>query len=103
MEVFFYIVIGVSSILFVLFIIKEIWRNFGNGELKNVLQRDNKKNIESLLGITKTTFLVLMASLVTISISSLAFLKLSTDINERTDVNNETIELIQSMLNRLEK
>lgn len=66
------VIIGICIISLVIFIFKEIWRN-KDSEWKEIFKKDSKKNLNDLLGITKTTFLALITGLI---LASVAFLTL---------------------------
>jgi len=53
---------------------KEIWRN-KDSEWKEIFKKDNKKNLNDLLGITKTTFLALVTSLILVSVGLLTLVE----------------------------
>ena len=70
----YWVVICICLISILFFILKEIFRN-KDSEWKEIFKKDNKKNLNDLLGITKTTFLALITSLIIISVGLLTLIE----------------------------
>ena len=72
----YWVVICICTLSLVFFIWKEIWRN-KDIVWKEILKKENDKNLNDLLGITKTTFLALITGLILISVGLLTLVETS--------------------------
>jgi len=95
MTILLWAVFGVSVFVLVVFFGKELLRN-GRVFLTEILNTNNKKNINDLFGISKTTFLSVVISTMILCVALLSLL-------ETAKVNFESNQVLEKMLDRLKE
>lgn len=80
--------------MIIIFGIKEFWRN-KDSELKEIFNKESKKNFNDLFGISKTAFLSTLVSLVIISIAFLSFIETSNQNKQNAFNNKRTLQILE--------